>query len=102
MTKREEVLSYGMMFPDVYMDTPFHDNNWVLLRYRKNKKAFVWTYERNGQMCVNIKVDPHCRKKVTLAFGEIPLAWWRKWLFTCLSPIPLPLDPSFPPVWTIP
>lgn len=61
MTKREEVLAYGLSFPDVYVDTPFHDTNWVLLRCRKNKKAFAWTYERNGVMCVNVKVDPEWR-----------------------------------------
>ncbi|MDE6208663.1 MAG: MmcQ/YjbR family DNA-binding protein [Lachnospiraceae bacterium] len=57
MTTREEVLKYGKSFKDVYEDMPFRDDNWVLLRYRKNKKAFAWTYERNGYMCVNVKVD---------------------------------------------
>ena len=40
MNERKEVLVYGMTLPDVYMDTPFHDDNWVLLRFRKNKRAF--------------------------------------------------------------
>lgn len=61
MTTREEILSYGMSLPGVYTDTPFHDDNWVLLRSKKNKKAFAWTYERDGQMCVNVKVDPEWR-----------------------------------------
>ena len=61
MTKREEALAYGMTFPDVYTDTPFHDPNWVLVRYRKNKKAFLWTYEYEGSMRINIKVDPQWR-----------------------------------------
>lgn len=61
MTKRQEVLDYGMTLPEVYIDTPFHDDNWVLLRYRKNKKAFAWTYEKDGHMWVNIKVDPEWR-----------------------------------------
>ena len=61
MTKREEILEYGLSFQDAYVDTPFHDKNWVLLRYRKNKKAFAWTYERNGHICVNVKVDPEWR-----------------------------------------
>ena len=39
-----------MSFPDVYVDTPFHDPNWVLVRCRKNKRAFLWTYEYQGQM----------------------------------------------------
>ncbi|MDO4295139.1 MAG: MmcQ/YjbR family DNA-binding protein [bacterium] len=62
MQKREEVLAYGLTLPDVYIDTPFHDPNWVLLRYRKNKKAFAWTYERNGHIWVNVKVDPEWRE----------------------------------------
>ena len=61
MIKREEVLNYGLSFADVYVDTPFRDENWVLLRYRKNKKVFAWTYERNGHIWVNVKVDPEWR-----------------------------------------
>lgn len=62
MIQREEVLQYGLSFEDTYVDTPFRDHNWVLLRYRKNKKAFAWTYERNGHIWVNVKVDPEWRE----------------------------------------
>lgn len=62
MKERKEVLEFGMTFPDVYIDTPFHDENWVLLRYKKNKKAFAWTYEREGKIWVNVKVDPEWRE----------------------------------------
>jgi len=61
MKTRKEILDYGLTFQDVYVDTPFHDDNWVLLRYRKNKKAFAWTYEKDGFMWVNVKVDPEWR-----------------------------------------
>lgn len=61
MTKRQEVLDYGMTLPEVYVDTPFRDDNWVLLRYIKNKKAFAWTYEKDGHMWVNVKVNPEWR-----------------------------------------
>lgn len=37
---REEVLEYGLTFSNVYVDTPFHDPNWVLLRYEKKQKSF--------------------------------------------------------------
>lgn len=61
MTERKQVLEYGLSFNDVYIDAPFRDDNWVLLRYKKNKKAFAWTYERNGYICVNVKVDTEWR-----------------------------------------
>ena len=61
MTTREEVLQYGLSFPGTYQDAPFHDPNWQLVRVRKNKKAFLWSYERNGQLCINVKVDPEWR-----------------------------------------
>lgn len=61
MKERKEILDFGLTFPDVYMDSPFRDDNWILLRYRKNKKAFVWTYERRGCIWVNVKVDPQWR-----------------------------------------
>lgn len=35
MTAREDVLDYGMTLPDVYIDAPFRDDNWVLLRCKK-------------------------------------------------------------------
>lgn len=61
MKTRKEVLDYGLSFPDTYQDAPFHDDNWQLVRVRSNKKAFLWTYERNGNICINIKVDPQWR-----------------------------------------
>ena len=58
MDTREEILKYGLSFPDTYTDAPFHDDNWQLVRYKGNKKAFLWTYERNGFLNVNVKADP--------------------------------------------
>lgn len=58
---REEALRYGLSFPDTYIDAPFHDENWQLVRIRKNKKAFLWTYEKDGHICINIKVNPEWR-----------------------------------------
>lgn len=55
---REKVLEYGLSFPDTYRDAPFHDDNWQLVRYKGNKKAFLWTYERDGYLNLNLKVDP--------------------------------------------
>ncbi len=61
MNKREDVLDFGLTLPDTYIDTPFRDTNWVVVRYRKNRHIFAWTYERNGHMWVNLKVEPEWR-----------------------------------------
>lgn len=58
MKTRKEALEYGLSFSDTYKDTPFHDANWQLVRYRGNKKAFLWTYEKDGYVNLNVKVDP--------------------------------------------
>lgn len=58
MKTREEALQYGLTFEDAYVDTPFKDTNWQLVRVRPSKKAFLWTYEMNGIMHLNVKVDP--------------------------------------------
>ena len=58
MMTREEALEFGLSFPDTYQDAPFHDTNWQLVRYKPNKKAFLWTYEKDGCLNLNVKVDP--------------------------------------------
>ena len=58
MKTRKQVLEYALSFADTYQDAPFHDENWQLVRYKGNKKAFLWTYERNGYVNLNVKVDP--------------------------------------------
>ena len=58
MTTREEALEYALSFPDSYQDAPFHDDNWQLVRVKDSKKAFLWTYEYQGQMRINVKADP--------------------------------------------
>lgn len=62
MTTREEVLAYGLSLANTYQDAPFHDENWQLVRVKKNKKVFLWTYERNGTLCINVKVSPEWRE----------------------------------------
>ena len=61
MKTREEVLTYGLSFPDTYREAPFHDPNWQLVRVKKSKKAFLWTYEKDGYINLNLKVDPQWR-----------------------------------------
>lgn len=61
MHTREEALSYGLSFPDTYQEAPFHDQNWQLVRVKGSKKAFLWTYEMDGYIHLNVKVNPEWR-----------------------------------------
>lgn len=58
---RQEALEYGLSFENTYQDAPFHDPNWQLVRVRGSKKAFLWTYEREGYENLNVKVNPAWR-----------------------------------------
>ena len=58
MKTREEAIAFGLSFEDAYQDAPFHDVNWQLVRYKGNKKAFLWTYEKDGYINLNVKVVP--------------------------------------------
>ena len=58
MLTREEALNYALSFPDTFQDAPFHDDNWQLVRYKGNKKAFLWTYERDAHINLNVKAEP--------------------------------------------
>ena len=61
MKTRKEALDFGLTFENTYLDTPFHDPNWQLVRDKISKKAFLWTYEKDGNICLNLKCDPGWR-----------------------------------------
>ena len=61
MKTRQEALDYGLSFPNTYQEAPFHDPNWQLIHVKDSKKVFLWTYERNGFINLNVKVSPAWR-----------------------------------------
>lgn len=75
MTTREEALAYGLSFPDTYQEAPFHDPNWQLVRIRGSKKAFLWTYERDGYINLNVKANPEWRDYWRYAFPSVIPGW---------------------------
>ncbi len=75
MTSREEVLAYGLSFPDTYQDAPFHDTNWQLVRVKGSKKAFLWTYVRGEYLNINVKVSPEWREFWRDAFPSVIPGW---------------------------
>ena len=59
---RQEIINYCLTFPVVYEDYPFDDitddKRWTVMRHKTNKKIFAMIYERNDNLCVNLKCDP--------------------------------------------
>jgi len=75
MTTREEAIAYGLTFPNTYMETPFKDTNWQLIRVKESKKAFLWIYEREGCINLNVKVSPEWRDFWRKAFKSVIAGW---------------------------
>ena len=75
MKTREEALAYGLSFPNTYQDAPFHDDNWQIVRVKGSKKTFLYTYERNGYINLNIKADPEWRDFWRNAYSSVTAGW---------------------------
>lgn len=75
MKTRKEALEYGLSFPNTYQDAPFHDPNWQLVRVKKSKKVFLWTYERDGFINLNVKLDPEWRDFWRSTYSSVIPGW---------------------------
>lgn len=75
MKTREEALACGLSFPDTYQEAPFHDPNWQLVRVKGSRKAFLWTYERNGCIHLNVKVKEEWRDFWRNAYASVTAGW---------------------------
>ena len=75
MKTREEALAYALSFPKTYQEAPFHDNNWQLVRVEGSKKAFLWTYEREGFINLNVKADPQWRDFWRSTYASVIPGW---------------------------
>lgn len=71
MKTRAQAIKYGLSFPDTFDDRPFTDQNWQLVRYKPNNKAFLWTYEKDGYICLNVKADPEWRDFWREAYASV-------------------------------
>lgn len=75
MLTRKQVLDYGLSFPNTYVEAPFHDDNWQLVRVKGSKKAFLWTYEKNGLIHLNVKVNPEWRDFWRTTYESVIPGW---------------------------
>lgn len=75
MKTRQEALEYGLSFPDTYQQAPFRDPNWQLVRVKGSRKTFLWTYERDGYINLNVKVNPEWRDFFRNAYDSVIPGW---------------------------
>lgn len=75
MKTREEALAYALSFPNTYQSAPFRDPNWQLVRVNGSKKVFLWTYEKDGYINLNVKVDPEWRDFWRDAYPSVTAGW---------------------------
>lgn len=68
---REEAINFGLTFQDSYEERPFKDQNWQLVRVKGSKKAFLWVYEKDGWIHLNVKADPQWRDFWRAAYASV-------------------------------
>src|SRR5699024_3740766 len=58
-----------------YQSAPFRDPNWQLVRVNGSKKVFLWTYEKDGYINLNVKVDAEWRDFWRDAYPSVTAGW---------------------------
>ena len=56
MKARKQATDFGLTFENTYLDTPFKDTNWQLIRVKGSKKAVLCVYEKDVVVNFNVKV----------------------------------------------
>ncbi len=46
MQTRQQAITYGLSFPHTYVEAPFKDPNWELVRVKGSKKAFCGSMKK--------------------------------------------------------
>ena len=75
MQTRQQAITYGLSFPHTYVEAPFKDPNWELVRVKGSKKAFLWIYEKDGILILISKLiqngETSGEKLTMLSFQDI-------------------------------
>ena len=58
MKTRKEACDYALSFPESYAENPFPKADWTLIRFKENQKAFLFVYDKDGFVRLNVKLTP--------------------------------------------
>ena len=75
MTVREDVIAFCKQFDNVYVDYPFHDPNWTVMRHANNRRVFAWIFEKDEYIWINVKCDPEWRDFWRNAYASVQPGW---------------------------
>lgn len=75
MLERADAITFCSTLENVYLDNPFHDSNWTVMRHKENSKIFACIYERQDHIWINVKCDPEWRDFWRSAFKSIVPAY---------------------------
>ena len=59
---RQQLINYCLTFADAVESYPFESiasRVWTVIRHRTSNRGFAHIYERDGNLCVNLKCDPY-------------------------------------------
>mgnify|MGYP000202326173 CR=1 FL=1 len=60
--KQKKQLNMVYPFPNTYVDAPFRDPNWQLIRVKESEKSTFYGYmQKDGFVQLNVKVEPEWR-----------------------------------------
>ncbi len=68
---RDRITAHCLTYEDVYADHPFHDQNWCVIRHKRNNKIFAWIFERKDNIWINLKCDPQWTSFWRSAFASV-------------------------------
>lgn len=52
----ERIKKLALTYEGAYIDRPFRDTGWEVIRNQYNKKVFVWMFVYENYPCINVKV----------------------------------------------
>ena len=75
MKTKEEVIKKLLNFSGVYLDYPFGDAEWAVLRHTQNKKSYALIFERQDNVWINVKLEPTFSHMIKETYSSVVPAY---------------------------
>lgn len=72
---RQELIDYCLTYPGALEDYPFEYKNSTVLRHSANRKWFALIFQRDGNLCINLKCNPMEADFLRQTFHAVTPAW---------------------------